>query len=129
MLELCARMPFGKQVGYLLHLQRAFESNRACDVVANSQGAKTFAPALTQGAERVRSFTALAYGKDQRLRRHGCVAMPKLTGVIDFRGNVRQSLDQIFADSCGVQRSATAGKNDSADVAQLCRRHVQAAQL
>ena len=36
---------------------------------------------------------------------------------------------QVFADHAGVQRGAAAGQNDAADVAQLRRGHVQAAQL
>ena len=42
---------------------------------------------------------------------------------------LRHALNQIFADSCGVQRGAASGENDSADIAQLRRRHVQAAQF
>src|SRR4029450_4940051 len=45
----------------------AFARNRARDVVANSQGAHTFAPAFTQSAECIRSFAALADGEHQSL--------------------------------------------------------------
>src|SRR5438874_7879377 len=55
--------------------------------------------------------------------------MAKLAGVIDFGGNVCQSFDQIFADSCSVQRGAASRENNSADIAQLTRRHVEAAQF
>ena len=107
----------------------AFTRDCARNVVANSQCAKTFAPAFAQRAEGVRGFAALADGEHQRFRRHWRVAMAKLAGVIDFGGNVCQSFDQIFADSCGVQRSSASRENDSPNVAQLRRRHVQPAQL
>src|SRR5262249_61600846 len=95
----------------------AFTRNRARDVVANSEGAVTFAPALAQRAERVCSFAALANGEYQRLRRHRRIAMTKLAGVIHFGWDARHSLNQIFADSCGVQRGAASGENDSSDIA------------
>src|SRR5262249_22943117 len=41
----------------------------------------------------------------------------------------RQSLDQIFTGSGGMQRSAASGENDSPDIAQLWWRHVEAAQF
>src|SRR5438132_533555 len=80
----------------------ALSRDRARDVVTNPQGAKTFAPAFAQCTERVRSFAALADGKNQRLRSHRRITMAKLAGVIDFCRDVRQSLDQIFADSAGM---------------------------
>ena len=107
----------------------AFAGNRACDVVTNSQSAKAFAPAFAQGSECIRGFAALTDCKDQRLRSHRCITMTKLTRVFDFGWNVRKSLDQIFTDNAGVKRGATACKDDTADVAKLGRRHVQAAQL
>src|SRR5947209_17402243 len=55
--------------------------------------------------------------------------MTKLTRVFDFGWNVRKSLDQIFTDNAGMKRGATACKDDTADIAKLGRRHVQAAQL
>src|SRR5882724_12589652 len=107
----------------------AFTRDGACDVVANSKGTKTFAPAFTQRAERVRGFAALTDGEDQRLRRHRRVAMAKLARVIHFGWDARHSLNQIFADSCGMQCSAASGENDSPDIAQLRRPHVQSAEL
>src|SRR5438552_18520863 len=67
--------------------------DRARDVVTNSQRPKTFAPAFTKCAERIRSFAALADGKNQSLRRHRRVAMAKLARIFDFGGNIRQPLD------------------------------------
>ncbi len=96
----------------------AFASDCARDVVTNSQCAKTFAPAFTQRAERIRGFAALADGENQRLRSHRRIAMAKLARVFDFCWNVGKSLDQIFADPAGMKRRATAGKNDTADIAQ-----------
>src|SRR5262245_47888500 len=55
--------------------------------------------------------------------------MAKLAGVIDFGWDARHSLNQIFAYSGGVQGGAASGQHDSAHVAQLWRRHVQAAEL
>jgi hypothetical protein len=55
--------------------------------------------------------------------------MAKLAGVIHFGWDASHSLNQIFADSCGVQCSAASGENDSPDIAQLRRPHVQSAQL
>ena len=107
----------------------AFARDCARDVIANSQCAKTFAPAFTQRAERIRGFAALADGENQRLRSHRRVAMAKLARVFDFCWKVGKSLDQIFADPAGVKRRAAARKNDTADVAQLGRCHVQATQL
>src|SRR4029453_10635911 len=107
----------------------AFARDRARDVVAYSEGTKTFAPALAQRAERVRGFAALTDGEDQRLRRHRCVAMTKFAGVIYFGWDASHSLNQIFTDSCGVQRGAASGENDSTDIAQLRRRHISAPQF
>ena len=45
------------------------------------------------------------------------------------RRNLRELLDQVFADHRGVQRGAAAGQDDAADIAQLRRRHVRAAEL
>ena len=107
----------------------AFARDRAGDVVANAEGAITFAPAFAQRAERVRRFAALADGEDQRVPRHRRVAMAKFAGEFHFGRNARELLDQIFADHRGVQRSAASGENDSPDIAQLRRRHVQPAEL
>src|SRR6266446_6199449 len=89
----------------------AFARDRARDVVTNSQGAKTFALAFAQRTQRVRSFAALADGEDQRLRSHRRIAMAKLAGVIDLGRDVRQPLDQIFADSARMQRRAATREN------------------
>ena len=105
----------------------AFTRNCARDVVANSQRAKAFAAAFTQCPKRIRSFAALADRENQGLRSHGRVAVAKLTREINFSRDVRQALDQIFADSGGVQRGATAGENDPPYIAKFRRGHVQAA--
>ena len=97
----------------------AFARDCARDVVTNSQGAKTFAPAFTQRAEGVRGFAALADGENERLRSHRRVAMAKLARVFDFGWDVGKSLDQIFADHAGMKRRATACKDDTADIAKL----------
>src|SRR4029077_16049068 len=78
-----------------MHVDAAVAFTRDCagDVVANSECAKTFAPALAQRAERVRSFAALADGEHQRLRRHGGVAMAKLAGVMHFGWDASHSLN------------------------------------
>ncbi|KAG0506325.1 MAG: hypothetical protein Udaeo_02990 [Candidatus Udaeobacter sp.] len=55
--------------------------------------------------------------------------MAKLAGVIHFGWDASHALNQIFADPCRVQCGAASGENDSADIAQLRRRHVQAAQF
>ena len=39
MFELCARMPFGKEVGDFLHFERAFESNREIELPTEKQKA------------------------------------------------------------------------------------------
>ena len=41
--------------------------------------------------------------------------MAELACVFDFGWNAGKSLDQIFADHSGVERGATAHKNDTAD--------------
>ena len=107
----------------------ALSRDCACDVVTNSQRAKAFASAFTQSTKCVRGFTTLADGEHKCLGSHGRVAMTKLTGVFDFGWNAGQPLDQIFTDPSGMKRRATAHKNNTADVAKLGRRHVQAAQL
>src|SRR5438552_18929526 len=94
----------------------AFTRDGAGDVVANSKGAKAFAPALAQCAERIRSFATLANSEDQRLRRHRRVAMAKLAGVIHFGWDASHSLNQIFADSSGVQWGAESGENNSTGI-------------
>jgi hypothetical protein len=55
--------------------------------------------------------------------------MAELTRVFDLGWNARKLLDQIFTDPAGMKRRATACKDDTADIAKLGRRHVQAAQL
>ena len=107
----------------------AFARDRAGDVVANSKGAKAFAPAFTQCTERVGSFAALADGEHQRLRSHRRITMAELARVIDFGGDVRQLLDQVFADSAGMQRRAATGENDASYIAQFSRCHVQATEF
>src|SRR5262249_34124349 len=80
-------------------------------------------------AECIRSLAALADGEDQRFRSHRRVTMTELARVFDFGRNTGKSLDQIFADSPGVKRRAATGKNDATDIANLRKRHVQAAQF
>ena len=55
--------------------------------------------------------------------------MAKFAGEFHFGWNLRKLFDQIFADHRGVQRGPASGQNDAADIAQLRRRHVQAAEL
>ncbi len=107
----------------------AFARDGAGDVIANSERAMSFAPALAQCAERIGGFAALADREDERVVRHWRIAMAKLARVFDFDWNVGQMLDEIFADHAGVQRGAATGKHDSTDVAQLLRRHVQTAEF
>src|SRR5207247_4835131 len=95
----------------------------------NSQSSKAFPTAFTQRSECIRGFAALADRKDQCLRSYRCITMAKLTRVFDLGWDVRKSLDQIFTDNAGMKRSATTCKDDTADIAKLGRRHVQAAQL
>src|SRR2546430_18598 len=118
-------MALGKEISDLLHLERAFERNRKVELPAEEE--KAFAAAFTQCPKRIRSFAALADRETQGLRSHGRVAVAKLTREINFSRDVRQPLDQIFADSGGVQRGATAGENDPPYIAQFRRGHVQAA--
>src|SRR5262245_39388409 len=107
----------------------ALARDRACNVVTNSQCAKTLAPAFSQCAQRICGFTTLADGEDKRLRSHWRVSMAKLTREFDFGGNAGEPLDQILTDPPGMERRTTAHKNDAADIAKLGSRHVQAAQL
>src|SRR6267378_1070428 len=99
----------------------ALAGDRARDIVTNSQSPKAFPTAFTQRPECTRGFTALADGEDQCLGSHRCISMTELTGVFDFGGNVRKSLDQVFADPAGMKRRAATGKNDAADIAELGR--------
>ena len=55
--------------------------------------------------------------------------MAKFAREFHFGRNVRELFDQVFADHAGVQRGSAAGQNDAADVAQLRRGHVQAAEF
>src|SRR5437773_9434296 len=106
-----------------MHVNSAvtFARNRARDVVANSEGAKAFAPAFTQCTERVGSFAALADGEHQRLRSHRRITMAELARVIDFGGFVGQLLIQVSPDSAGMQRRAPPGRNEASYTEQSTR--------
>src|SRR5438067_974634 len=107
----------------------ALPCNCAGDVIANPQRAKAFAAAFTERTESVSSLAALADCENQCLRRHWCITVAKFAREFDFSGNIRESLNQIFADPSGMQSSATTGENNAPDVTQLRWRHIQAAQL
>src|SRR5205823_11530399 len=55
--------------------------------------------------------------------------MTELARVIDFGRDVRHSLNQVFADSAGMQGRAAAGENDASYIAQFRRCHVQATEF
>src|SRR5260370_40686267 len=55
--------------------------------------------------------------------------MTELARVIDFGRDVRHSLNQVFADSAGMQGRAAAGENDAPYMAQFRRSNVQAAEV
>ena len=55
--------------------------------------------------------------------------MAKLARVFDLGWNIGQLFDHVFSHSAGVQRGAAPGEDDAPDIAQLARRHVQAAEL
>src|SRR6185312_7656681 len=107
----------------------AFARNRAGDVVANSQSAKSFPAAFAQSAERVRGFAALTDRENKCLGSHWSVSMAKLAGVFNFGRNAGKSLNQIFAHSSSMKSCAASGKDDTPDVAELWSSHIQAAQL
>src|SRR4029077_14366467 len=107
----------------------ALACNCAGDVIANAQRAKAFAPAFTERTERVGSLAALADCENQRLRRHRGITVAKFAREFDFSGNIRESLDQIFAYPSGMQSCATTGENNAPYVTQLRWRHVQATQF
>ena len=75
----------------------AFARDRAGDVVADAERAKSFALAFAQGAQRVGGLAALADGENERVAAHRRVAMAKLAGVFHFHRNVRELFDEIFA--------------------------------
>src|SRR5205823_3892937 len=107
----------------------ALTRDRARDVVANSKRAIAFAFAFAQSAKRVGGFAALADREDKRVLGRRRVSMTVLTGKIDIDRNVCQLLDDVFANTRGVQGGAATGKNNTRDVAQFGRIHVQAAKL
>src|SRR2546430_13076570 len=55
--------------------------------------------------------------------------MTELARVIDFGRDVRHSLNQVFADSAGMQGRAAAGENDASYIAQFRRSQVQATEF
>ncbi len=71
----------------------ALARDRAGNVVANTEGAIAFPPALAQGAERVRGLAALADGEDEGVARHRGIAMAKFAGVFHFGRDLRELLD------------------------------------
>src|ERR1700738_677328 len=78
-----------------MHVNAAIAFARDCagNIIANAERAVTLAPAFAQGAERVGSFTALAYGENERFRSHWTIAMTKLAGVLNIGRDVGQLFD------------------------------------
>ncbi len=57
------------------------------------------------------------------------VAVTKFVRELDFHRDLRQFLDQVFADQRRVPARAAGGDDDAFNGAQFRRRHVQAAEL
>ena len=84
---------------------------------------------LAEGAEGVGRLARLAQDEDERAVVERGVAVAELAGVLDFDGQVRQPLDQVFADQGRVPARTARGQDDAADAAQGAGREVQAAEL
>src|SRR5205814_8857000 len=102
-------------LGTSVHINSAiaFAGNCAGHVVTNAKGAVTFAFAFPQPAQGIGSFAALADREDKGVFGRRRVAMAIFARKIDVDGNVRQLLDDVFADARGVQRGSAASKNRS----------------
>src|SRR5437763_10552944 len=76
----------------------AFPRDAAGNVIADAQGPVPFSPALPHRAEGVRRLAALADREHEGVSRHRCVAMTKFTGELYFGRDLRELLDEIFAN-------------------------------
>jgi hypothetical protein len=84
---------------------------------------------FAQAGQRVGGFARLRDDQNQRVLLNGRVAIAKFAGVFDFRWDVGEFFEQIFADQRRMPAGA-AGRDDNViDLAQLRQSHVQAAEF
>ena len=107
----------------------AFAGDGARHVVANAEGAMAFALALAQGRERIGRLAALRDDEDERVLRQRHVAIAELARELDLRGDVREMLDDVFADHGRVAAVPQPREDDALDGAQLRVAHLEAAEL
>ncbi len=86
------------------------------------------AAGFAEGAERIGGLARLAEDEHERPVVERGVPVAELAGVLDFHRQVGQPLDQVFADQGGVPRGPAGGEDDPADLAELARGPVQAAE-
>ena len=103
--------------------------DRAADGVDDRQRRVSAALGFSQGAQRVGRLARLAEHEDQRLIVERCVAIAEFAGKFDFDGQMRQPLDQVFADERGVPARAARRKHDPPHASQPPSGDVQAAEL
>jgi len=70
--------------------------------IADSQHLVPAPPDFTQTGQGVRGFTRLGNHEQQGALVEGSVAVPEFAGVLDFSRQVREFLEQIFANEAGV---------------------------
>src|SRR5579864_3495056 len=95
----------------------ALTSNCARDVITNSEGAISFAFALSQCSEGIGGFATLADRENQGVLRRRSVAMTIFTRKIDIDWNVGELLDDVFANARCVQSRAASSQHDARNIA------------
>src|ERR1700676_4311778 len=98
-----------------VHTTIAFPGNGAADAIANAKRPMSLSLALAQGRQGVDCFPALADRKHQRVLVHRHVAIPEFAGELYFGRNMRETFNQTFSNSRGMESRSTSGQNDSID--------------
>ena len=93
--------------------------DRRADDVADGQRRMPPPLRLAEGPERVGRLARLAEDEDERPVVERGVPVAELARVLDLDGQVRQPLDQVFANQGRVPARAAGGEDDAADAAEL----------
>ena len=105
--------------GMQINAAVGFAGDRAADHVADARAPDAPAFGFAQAGQRVGRFAGLRDGEHQRVLLNRRIAVAELAGVFDLGRDMRELLEQIFADQCGMPAGAAGGDDDVIDRAQF----------
>lgn len=98
-----------------------FAGDGGANDVAEAHDESAFLVCFADGCEGVSGFAGLGDGDDEVAAAEDGVAVAEFGGLLDFRVDVGEVFEGVFADESGVEGGAATEEDDAGDFRQVAR--------